>query len=127
MRIKVAEAPAFATTHNDCVYVFCHPLLVLLQCDGALGSAEMPAGDHERPMTAEDTAETVPEEKEAKDSNNDDARSAPPTTTATASPRYVLDEVDVELYGEAILNPPTTCRDLTTYSFQVSDFLPCVV
>ncbi|CAH8520876.1 unnamed protein product [Dicrocoelium dendriticum] len=36
---------------------------------------------------------------------------------------YTFDEVDVELYGESILNPPSSSRVITTYSFEVSDRL----
>ncbi|OON19425.1 CPSF A subunit region, partial [Opisthorchis viverrini] len=36
---------------------------------------------------------------------------------------YVFDEVDVELYGDTILNPPSDVRELNTYKFEVADRL----
>lgn len=33
---------------------------------------------------------------------------------------YEFDEVDVELYGDAILNPPSKYRKLDSYNFKVS-------
>ncbi|KAH8860725.1 Cleavage and polyadenylation specificity factor subunit 1 [Schistosoma japonicum] len=39
------------------------------------------------------------------------------------STHYKFDKVDVELYGESILNPPSNYREIVNYSFQVVDRL----
>lgn len=36
---------------------------------------------------------------------------------------YKFDDVDVELYGESILSPPSIYREIINYSFKVSFFL----
>ncbi|CAL8101300.1 unnamed protein product [Calicophoron daubneyi] len=87
------------------------------EVDDATGASE-PLEESVADASAK-SAEPVGDENGPKDGVN--TVSEGPKKRVIPHGPYVFDENDVELYGESILNPPSTYREIHTYAFKVAD------
>ncbi|VDQ12139.1 unnamed protein product, partial [Trichobilharzia regenti] len=75
------------------------------------------------PRVEEENKEKEDESKENSTTNTIEETLTEDNGAVAIKNYYKFDEVDVELYGESILNPPSLYREIVNYSFQAVDRL----
>ncbi|CAH8840512.1 unnamed protein product [Trichobilharzia szidati] len=75
------------------------------------------------PRVEEENKEKEDESKEKSTTNTIEETLTKDNGAVAINNYYKFDEVDVELYGESILNPPSLYREIVNYSFEAVDRL----